>query len=245
MKITPGKLAAMIAGAGAAAAGVWVYRDYQKWLALGPGGLPYNCRGWMTTTRMRLQKCDPLDASALVDLPGAPLELGCLQDLPSRIGPRPSIGVHPVPHRQLDQLPDEAMKRCIEQLFDARVERERELVEYKLSYFEKWNYAVTLREPESGHADALASHGEIGHVHPSNGSMHMILNRADARTVIEHGWGERHPLAGVMLALPATYLLIYPPRDSDELEVTGRLLDVAIAHMALRLVDSRKQTVEV
>jgi len=47
MKITPGKIAAMIAGAGVAAAGAWVYRDYQNWLALGPGGLPYNFNGWM------------------------------------------------------------------------------------------------------------------------------------------------------------------------------------------------------
>jgi len=224
----------MIAGAGVAAAGAWVYRDFQKWLALGPGGLPYNFNGWMTATWMRLQKCDPLDVLCLQDLPGAPDDVACLSNLPVRRGPRPSVGVHPVPHRQLNQLPGDDMKLRIEALFDASVRHEADLVEYQLSYFEKRNRAVTLRDPEQGHADAQASRGEIGHVHPSDGSMHMILSRADARTVIEYGWGERHPLAGIMLALPATYLLIYPPRDADELDVTRQILDAAIAHMTLR-----------
>ena len=61
MKLSPGKIAAVLAGVGAAAAGVWVYRDYQKWLALGPGGLPYDFGGWLQTTQMRLRKIDPLE----------------------------------------------------------------------------------------------------------------------------------------------------------------------------------------
>lgn len=242
MKITPGKIAALTLGASAGALAMWAYRDYRKWLALGPGGLPYNFNGWMTTTWMRLQQCDPLDTFGLADLPGVPEDVACLHDLPSRRGHRPSVGVHPVPHRQLDQLPDDAMKPRIEALFDATVERHVGLVEYQLSYFEKRNRAITLREPESGHADARASRGEIGHVHPSDGSMHMILSRADARAVIESEWGERHPLAGIMLALPATYLLIYPPREKVELLVTGRILDAAIAHMALLPVPEGERT---
>ena len=221
----------MAAGAGAAAAGMWVYRDYQKWRALGPGGLPYNFRGWMTTTQMRFHTCDPLDVSSFVAFPD---EAACLSELPERRGPRPSVGAHPVPHRQLSQLPDEAMKQRIEALFDARVARQPKLVEYQRSYFEKRHPAVTLREPACGHPDAFLSRGEIAHTHPSDGSMHMIFSRSDARAVIESGWGERHPLAGVMLDLPATYLFIYPPRDEDELEITGRLLDAAIAHMTLQ-----------
>ncbi|MEQ1883756.1 MAG: hypothetical protein ABL967_01760 [Bryobacteraceae bacterium] len=233
MKRTPGKIAAMLAGAVTAAAGVWVYRDYQKWLALGPGGLPCNFGGWMKTTQMRLRKCDPLDTNLLSDLANAQ-DVECLTDLPTREGPRPAIGVHPVPHRQLNQLPGQAMKERIESLFDSAVSREGDMVEYRLSYFEKRNRAVTLRRPDAGPSDSLLSRGEIAHVHPSDGSMHMILSRDDARTVIKRGWGELHPLAGTMLDLPPTYLLIYPPRDSEELAVTARILDAAIAHMTLR-----------
>jgi hypothetical protein len=51
--------AMLVGGAGA----IWVYRDYHQWLALGPGGLPYNFHGWMATTWMRRLKRDPLDTS--------------------------------------------------------------------------------------------------------------------------------------------------------------------------------------
>jgi len=46
--------------------------------------------------------------------------------------------------------------------------------------------------------------------------MHMIFGPSDARTVIEKGWGERHPLSGVYPGLPVTYLMIYAPRDQEE-----------------------------
>jgi hypothetical protein len=82
-------------------------------------------------------------------------------------------------------------------------------------------------------------------VHPSDGSMHMILSRTDVRTVIERGWGELHPLAGVMLNLPATYVLIYSPRDMGELAVGARILNAAISHMLMRNDRSRPDEVTV
>ncbi len=223
----------MLAGASVAAAGFWAYRDYQKWLALGPGGLPYNFGGWLSATRMRLRAIDPLDTVRLSEGIDESGDRAALDEIPLRSGPRPSVGVHPVPHRQLDQLADSRMKRDIEAVFDAAVARMPELLEYQLSFFEKRNQAITLRPQAPRHAYALASRGEVAHVHPSDGSMHMILSLRDAATVIEQGWGESHPLAGVMLDLPETYLLIYPPRDADELRVTRRILDAAIVHMAL------------
>jgi len=231
MKLTPGKIAAMLTGAGATAAAVWVYRDYQKWMALGPGGLPHNFGGYVTTTRMRLRKIDPTDTGRFADgkerYGDAPLG-----DLPQRKGRRPAVGAYPVPHRQLDQLPGVEMKRKITNLFDVALERASDFVEYRLSHFEKRHQAITLRSDVAPHGDAIASRGEIAHVHPSDGSMHMIFSLRDAALVIERGWGESHPLAGVMMDLPQTYLLIYSPRNREELAVTERLLDAAIAHMA-------------
>lgn len=232
MKLTPGKIAAMLTGAGATAAAVWVYRDYQKWIDLGPGGLPHNFGGYVTTTRMRLRKIDPLDATRFAKNHKDESGASYLGELPRRKGRRPSIAAHPVPHRQLDQLPGADMKRKIVSLFDAAVERMGEFVEYKLSHFEKRHPAITLKSEVARHAHAIASRGEIAHVHPSDGSMHMIFGPGDAAAVIECGWGESHPLAGVAMDLPDTYLLIYPPRDRDELMVTQLLLDAAIAHMA-------------
>jgi hypothetical protein len=62
--------------------------------------------------------------------------------------------------------------------------------------------------------------GEVCHAHPSDGSLHMTLHPADAKLVIEAGWGERHPLAkgGWMRRfVPKEFIMVYAPRD--ELEV--------------------------
>ena len=124
------------------------------------------------------------------------------------------------------------MKRKVIEVFNETVSRRSEIVHYQLSFFEKRNEAVFLREPDKGHADSKTPHGETAHVHPSDGSMHMVFGPSDAKTIIEAGWGECHPLAG-KLNLPDTYLLIYPPRDEHELAVTARLLNAAVDHMAM------------
>ena len=213
--------------------GIWVYRDYHKWLALGPGGLPYNFRGYLTMTWMRRLKRDPIDTNRFAKAIGIDGDRSYLRDLPKREGPRPTIAVYPIPHRQIDQLPDSAMKQKIVAVFNDEVSRRSELVHYKLSFYEKRNQAVFLNHPENGSADGKISGGELGHVHPSDGSMHMIFSASDAKKVIEAGWGECHPLSG-QLNLPEPYLLIYPPRNEQELAVTALLLDAAVNHMAMK-----------
>lgn len=224
--IAIGILGVLAGGAGA----VWAYRDYRQWLALGPGGLPYNFHGWLTATWMRRLKHDPLDTRHFAM--GAAGDLSFLGPLPRREGPRPKIGVHPVPHRQLDQLPDAEMTQKIVGIFHNLVRRRSETVHYQLSSYEKRNQAVFLKQPETGSPAAAQSHGEIAHVHPSDGSMHMTFSPSDAKTVIEAGWGECHPLAG-KLGLPDTYLLVYPPRDDQELALTARLLDATVDDLAV------------
>ncbi len=117
--------------------------------------------------------------------------------------------------------------------FDLRVNEERVRLHYSQSYFEKHNAAITLRPQHRHCADAILAHGEIAHIHPSDGSMRMILGPNDTRTVVERGWGERHGLAGIALGLPATYTLIYAPRDSEDIDGITAILDAAIAHNSL------------
>lgn len=64
--------------------------------------------------------------------------------------------------------------------------------------------------------------GEICHAHAIDGSMHMTLHPADAKLILERGWGERHPLAkGGWLTrfVPPTFLMVYAPRNEVELGV--------------------------
>ena len=225
---------AALAGAAAiVAAAWWARRDYQAWRALGPGGVPPTWRGWLQVTRWRLMQRDPIAISPLRHAQGQrPDDVAVLADLAVRAGPRPRIAPHPVPHRQLTDYAPADVKAALHAAFEARIAADPERLLYARSGYEKHNDAVTLRTDLCRHPDACATRGEIAHIHPSDGSMHMVLSAFDAATAVERGWGERHGFAGVTLGLPLTYTLIYAPRDLAEVASDGRMLDAAIAHMA-------------
>ncbi|MFM0043043.1 MULTISPECIES: luciferase domain-containing protein [Paraburkholderia] len=121
----------------------------------------------------------------------------------------------------------------LQSVFDDTVAARPDVVRYQKSYFEKHSDAVTLCHPQCGHVYALGTKGEVGHIHPGDGSMHMIMSPSDTVTAIERGWGELHSLAG-RLDLPITYMFVYAPRDETELQAVEQLLDAAVAHMSER-----------
>ena len=180
----------------------------------------------------RLRKRDPFDLEVLHARQGSPDDVATLAVLPRRAGLRPRVAPHPVPHRQLTGHASEAMRASLLATFDARVAQDPGRLRYALSHFEKTTRAVTLQASLRRHTDAQATCGEIAHIHPSDGSMHMVLSASDAAAVVERGWGERHGLAGVALGLPLTYTLIYAPRSEAEVRTHARLLDAAITYMA-------------
>jgi hypothetical protein len=221
----------------------WAWSDYRAWLALGKGGLPSNIRGWLITSRMRLRKRDPLDITMYSEPEGnsgADTHLGAL---PGRCGPRPKIARWPIPHRQLDQFIGSEMRRRLDEAFDSAVRRHSALVGFQLSHYERQSPAITLCRPDCGHAHAGLSCGEVAHIHPGDGSMHMILSVGDASVAIGAGWAERHPMSGVLPELPNTYLYVYPPRDALELGVVEQLLEASIRHMATPSATARPHPV--
>lgn len=220
---------AWLAAATATGAACWAVADYRRWRRLGPGGLPASWGGWLTTTRLRLQMRDPLSTVPLLARLGEQGDRARLSDLPRRVGRRPRIAPHPVPHRQLDQHAPPPARALLEARFEAVVAANPARLVFAQSHFEKRHRAVTA--PARRCADAVATHGEVAHIHPADGSMHMVLGPSDCCDVIRAGWGERHGLAGVALALPPTYTLIYAPRTAAEVPVIARILAAAVDHM--------------
>jgi Family of unknown function (DUF5519) len=212
---------AMLAGAVLAAA--WVVRDYRGWLALGPGGLPPTPRGWLTMAVLRALtwRVDPFATRGVTGI------RHLTDPLPVRAGPRPAVAHYPIPHRQLDQFPDRGFTTT---LTVASFVGSRPDLTVRQSYFEKHNDAAFAALELPVHADGQVSGGEIGHIH-ADGSLHAVLAATDAATAIEHGWGQLHPAAGRAAGLPSTYVLLYSPRNPDEVAVVERLLDAAAAHM--------------
>jgi hypothetical protein len=221
------------------AVGVWAWRDYRSWLALGPGGVPYNLQGWAQVTRMRLWKKNPLDPKLFADKIGKRSDIAALSDIPNRAGNRPTIDPHPVPHRQKDQFGDEQTRKELRALFDRLIASHPQLLHYQKSTFERRHEAIFLRAPGKGTPNTKAL-GEIGHIHPSDGSMHITLSPSDAKKVMEAGWGELHTLAGDGGPLPDTYLMIYSPRNKEELAVVEEILKAAVKYHAGNLLRRSK-----
>jgi len=67
---------------------------------------------------------------------------------------------------------------------------------------------------------------EVIHMHETDGSLHCILSAADAKLLIQKGWGERHGLNG-KIGFPRGYLMVYAPRDESELDVILSIMKAA------------------
>lgn len=80
-----------------------IVRDYHAYLALGVGGFPHNALGWLMSCATRLLAAETTSTEQYAA--DANQRAWLAPDaVPQRDGPRPRIGSHPVPHRQLDQL---------------------------------------------------------------------------------------------------------------------------------------------
>ncbi|KAK0653768.1 hypothetical protein DIS24_g5745 [Lasiodiplodia hormozganensis] len=228
----------------------WGVRDYREFLALGPGGVPYNVLGWAAITLLiRPFALSKAAATRTADYPPAAGAHADVAALPPRAGPRARVGGI-APHRQLSQHPPESMRESIHNLFANAAAQNPGLLETKTSLYERHNDALFVSDQLLGNAEAVglphtatASRGEIGHPHPDL-SIHLYVSPADARVLIEKGWAERHrmsvPANSWSKAIPIfrrigdTFLMVYGPRNEEEMVVLQTILQNSIRFMTGR-----------
>src|SRR5215211_292309 len=92
--------------------------------------------------------------------------------------------------------------------------------------------ALWLREElATGPQEAFMIGREYAHIHPMrDGSLHAALPPESAQEAISKGWAEQHPVAR-MGYIPQNVVMIYAPRDAQEIEVVAGLV-VAAYHYA-------------
>lgn len=118
-----------------------------------------------------------------------------------------------MPHSQVDQnSPPEIFAALADWLFGLPKVREgRSRVSLPSSRAAWITEDVSITNP-------LAER-EFSHLHmePGPGSQHLGLPTEDGETVLAQGWGEPHPIDGLRPGV--RYLMVFAPRDVDELEV--------------------------
>lgn len=100
------------------------------------------------------------------------------------------------------------------------------LLTLRTSHPEKFGPALFLTPDIPLPPFAKNSHGEIAHIHlDADGTSHVTLSLA-----IEKGWGCRHGLSGVVLLIG--YLMIFAPRDEEEVEVLDKILKARVVFVS-------------
>lgn len=143
--------------------------------------------------------------------------------LPDRTGPRP-VTTNTNPHKQLEQNPsrkryDELTERMFS-LPDARRTPSKISVPGARA-------SILDEGVEAGAREAFLIDREFCHLHPpADDSLHMALPMAVAEEAKASGWAESHPVAEQGL-IPEPIVMVYAPRDTEELTVVQRLVDAS------------------
>ncbi len=140
---------------------------------------------------------------------------------PQRPGPRPTT-TDEEPHEQLDQLgPAELWDELHQRSFALPGVRE-DTSGYSFPETRAlWLDPSMAKGPE----EAFIFEQEFAHIHPRpNSSWHLQLPWELASLAISAGWAEIHPTVWLGVA-PANSVMLYAPRNSEELEVIWDLVE--------------------
>lgn len=235
-------------------------QSYHRWLELGPGGVPYNVKGWLINllarpfARFDTRVVAPYNMEEQKPMYG---DLGHVSFFsnggdgsplpPPRSGVRPDVPSYVIPQRQMTEQAPAFMLAKQEAFIAAVVTANASLLRLEPSMLEGRTYnalwlAVDDDVSDGGIPPMLRrTKGEFLHPH-REGSSHGIFSLTDAARLIELGWAERHPLTGSQTAfgLPWSYVLIYAPRDEEDLAVWKNIIMAAVRFVAAaskRVVD--------
>lgn len=139
-----------------------------------------------------------------------------LNEAPFREGPPPDTP-NGIPHQQLNQNAPVTVQQALRALASALPGIKFEPTPFSLSGSVGWRLDESFAQ---GPAEAFIPQSlEFGHQHvPADGSMHLLLPLAFAKVALEKGWGVIHPLTDSISGENSEYVMIFGPRDEDELK---------------------------
>ncbi|MGH2381971.1 MAG: luciferase family protein [Candidatus Limnocylindria bacterium] len=149
--------------------------------------------------------------------------------LPQRSGSKPRTTSW-APHIQLDQVPLADMSAALA----TRVFALPDIEERAGTVAHPAERAIWLRDDvPMATEDAFLGNREIGHFHPWDGSLHIVLPPDLAEAAVAAGWAEVHPVALAGQA-PTNRVMLFGPRDEDEVDVLFGLIAAAARYAGAR-----------
>ncbi|KAJ9617156.1 hypothetical protein H2200_000877 [Cladophialophora chaetospira] len=217
----------------------WVLNDFRAWKAFGTGGTPPTWAGYWRMTKLRVNrlllfgKDDLSDPSPLSSAGPGYLDANAI---PARKGPRPGVMARTMPQRQVPFKPgtvEPGVEDRVRDMMATFAAKHSSVLELRPSKTEGGStdaiYAKPILETLNERAKNNKMLGtEIAHAHPAEGSLHVWLSEADARIVVEKGWGLRFPLAFI----DKGWAMVYAPRTMAEVDVVERIVKAGIAWIA-------------
>jgi hypothetical protein len=216
----------------------WLLSDFHAWKAFGTGGTPPTWAGYWRMTNLRIGRLllfggdDLRDASRLSGKGPRYLDPSSLS---MRQGATPRIVSRTMPQRQVPYKPIEiqqGVSERLESLITTVAAKYPDRLELRPSKTEGGTaLAIYAKENLPTIKDVAKTDQilgtEIAHVHPAEGSLHVWLTEADAKTVVEKKWGMRFPLNFV----DKGFIMIYSPRTIAEVEVAEMIVKAGVANV--------------
>jgi len=144
--------------------------------------------------------------------------------LPVRQGPAPATR-RTLPHTQVDQQPEDPTIR-VELARRAFALAGVDEAESDISVPGARALVLAAARPAPGDPAFLIGN-EFAHFHPSpDFSLHLTLPEPSARRAIEAGWAQWHPFVDAG-RLPPTLVMVFAPRNHEELETVWQLLQAS------------------
>lgn len=150
------------------------------------------------------------------------VEPSALSALPPRKGPRPATTGREIPHDQLEDFsPPEIRDELI-----TRAKALPGVFMTQSQVSEPSSLALRLnRQDRAFEAFLHPSVDEFGHIHRS-GFMHLAVPMESLGPLTELGWVEPHPISR-RPEFPSSIVMLYAPRDADELEVAAAVMQAS------------------
>ena len=176
-----------------------------------------------------------VNGSAQTTDPDSPLEIisngeiiDALNQAPLRQGPPPTAPSE-IPHQQHSQNAPVSMQQKLMASMRVLPGVQVAATQFSLGGSQGWRLQQDFAK---GPPDAfIPGSVEFGHLHrPIDGSMHMLLPLTFSVIALEKGWGTIHPLTEDISGENSEYVMIFCPRDDDELKTIWIIAQIAYSH---------------